>query len=379
MRVGTEASDPTPQTDRPPGRHPAARRRRRRRRPHRACRSSASTAPPTPSFGITRNPWNLSRTPGGSSGGSAAAVAAGMVAGAHGNDGMGSIRIPAACCGLVGIKPGFGVVPSELGNGSWFGFAENGPLTTTVGRRRAAAVGDRRRPDPGRGADRAPSGLRIAALVGGSVAGHAGRPGLRRRGPPDGRCCSAPSGTRSGDQELKQPLSAGLAGAVRLVRRHRDGRPADGRPQSAGEAGVAARRRRTRGDADRLPARPAGDAWRAVAQQFFADVDVLVTPGLAQLPLPAVRWGQRSWLHNVRASSSYAPFAAPVEPRRLARHGRAGGRRTRSAAHRCRCSWSAPPGSEARLLAVAAQIEPRAPWQQVAPYYSADAVEAGSA
>lgn len=83
-------------------------------------------------FGPTRNPWNLSRTPGGSSGGTAAAIASGVVPASHGNDGGGSIRIPAACCGLFGFKPSRGrVSPSPLGD-VWGGFAVNHALTRSV-------------------------------------------------------------------------------------------------------------------------------------------------------------------------------------------------------------------------------------------------------
>lgn len=84
-------------------------------------------------FGPSRNPWDLDRTPGGSSGGSAAAVAAGIVPVAAASDGGGSIRIPAACTGLVGLKPGRGLVPAGPDESEPLnGLATNGVVSRTV-------------------------------------------------------------------------------------------------------------------------------------------------------------------------------------------------------------------------------------------------------
>ena len=85
-----------------------------------------------PSFGITRNPWNLERTPGGSSGGGAAAVAAGLGPISLGTDGAGSIRGPASCSGLVGLKPTLGAVPADTTRDAFGNNVFAGPLSRTI-------------------------------------------------------------------------------------------------------------------------------------------------------------------------------------------------------------------------------------------------------
>jgi amidase len=120
----------------------------------------------SPTFGVTRNPWDRTRTPGGSSGGSAAALAAGLAGAALGSDGAGSIRIPAGCCGLFGLKAQNGSVPTAPYAEPWQGMSMWGPLSRRVAD--SALVYDAIKDGGPRLADaaaRPPGRLRVAVSV----------------------------------------------------------------------------------------------------------------------------------------------------------------------------------------------------------------------
>jgi Asp-tRNA(Asn)/Glu-tRNA(Gln) amidotransferase A subunit family amidase len=150
--------------------------------------------------GVTRNPWSLSHTSGGSSGGAAAALAAGLCAWSHGTDGGGSVRIPASCCGVVGLKPSRGRVSlGPLVGEGWAGLSTQGVLTRTAedagrGARRNRGpparrplLGRFRRLLPGRGPARTgASPDRRPGLGGHPGSSRARRPGRRDRWPAGG-------------------------------------------------------------------------------------------------------------------------------------------------------------------------------------------------
>jgi amidase len=313
---------------------------------------------------ITRNPWRTDRTAGGSSGGAAAAVAAGLVPIAHGNDGLGSVRIPAACCGLVGVKPGRGVVPANVGRTDWFGLTENGILATTVA---DAAVGLAVL------AGRTPAPLAEPGRLRFAVSQRSPAAGVR----PDAGTVSALSATVRNLVELGHsavradpayPLwlqTRGLATWFAAVYREAEATGVDVRtlqPRNRRHIALGAHawRRGLVREGDRM-------SWRERCVEWLAGnrFDLLIMPALAGPPPVAHRWSARSWQANIVANARYAPYAAPWNIAGLPAVAVPAGVRPDGLPGAVQLVG--PPGSELTLLAVAGQLEQVAPWRRHAP------------
>ena len=255
------------------------------------------------SFGTTRNPWNIERGVGGSSGGAAAAVASGAVPIAVGNDGAGSIRIPSAVCGTFGIKPGQGVVPTLDQN--WFGMTDNGPITTTVedaalalavmsGRAELAEANEPDRRLNVAFSTRPPlKGLHVAREVKQAVvdvaeaferAGH----NVDEDDPP----YNASARTAAISRWLAGPLEG---------REGLDKKLLEKRTRAHLRAGRVVMRLHLVKDAQ-------VERWVAKAGRMFDRYDVVLTPTVARTALPVGPWSDRSWLRNTYTALNFAPF-----------------------------------------------------------------------
>ncbi|MEU9664550.1 amidase family protein [Streptomyces bobili] len=309
--------------------------------------------------GTARNPWDTSRTAGGSSGGSAAAVAAAMVPVALGNDGMGSLRIPAANCGLVTVKPGHGVVPAGIGDGDWFGMSENGPLATTVedARLMLSVLADTEVAAP-----RESGAFRIAVSVRSPLAG------VTVTGPYVAAAREAASAlTRAGYQVRRAdppyPLSLGVTSLAHWTA---------GTAVDAGSLDARLLTRRTRVHAalgrrflTGVRGGTAREELRRRLEPFFAEYDVLLTPALARRAPRSAPWHERGWLRNVLANTNYSPLTPPWNltgwPAMAVPVG------TLPSGAPTAVQLVGPPGSEALLLRVAERLEELRPWRRTAP------------
>lgn len=314
--------------------------------------------------GVTRNPWEPTRSSGGSSGGSAAAVAAGLAPIALGADGMGSIRIPCACCGLFGLKPGAGAVPCELGTNGWYGMAENGPIATTVADARlmyqVLAGVEKPSPEPS-----ASEPMRIAVSTRSPIPGVNVSREWARAAHEAARLL-----TRAGHHiEAADPPYPWWLGAAATAR-WTAGTAVDAAGLDAGLLEPRTRRHAAIGRLVQRTSLPSTDHRSQLRDRmlpFFERHDVLLTPALAR-PAPAAKdWHHRGWTANLVANTRFSPFTPPwnlagwpaaAVPFRAAE---------REDSLPCAVQLVAPSGSEERLLAVAADLERLRPWLRLAP------------
>jgi amidase len=310
----------------------------------------------TISHGITRNPWDPDRSPGGSSGGSAAAVAAGLVGGALGSDGAGSIRIPAACCGLFGVKTQRGRVP--YGADHWHGMSVLGPITRGVAD--AALFLDAVTADGGfvEAAKRPPGRLRIAL----SSKPPTPQPVAKEWRQAAEDVAAALSGL---GHEVEQRDPAYGATVVDMVARYLRGIHDDAVAMPRADR----LERRTRGMArlgGRVPASFIERSRRDEAERvrgltsLWDDVDVLLTPALAAPPLPIGRFEGRGALYTFNGVARFTPFTgfwnltgqpACAVPAGLS-----------AAGLPVAVQLVGRPNDEATLLSLAAQLEAERPW-----------------
>jgi amidase len=313
-------------------------------------------------FGVTRNPWNLSLTAGGSSGGAAAAVASGMLPFAHGNDGLGSIRGPAAATGLVGLKPGRGRVPAHVGPTDWYGMTENGMLTTNVA---DGALGlSVLTGEPELATVHEPRNMMVAISYRSPVAGVFADAAFKSAARTVGTLL-ARAGHEVEENELTYPPLMAIHGFARwFVPAADDADLLDPEKLQSRTKMHAALGRLVR--PYHLHDERYAESFRNYALEMLTTYDVIVTPGLAHPPIAADTWSERSWLANITACARYAPYQAPwnivgfpavTVPVGL--HSKSG---TPVSAQ-----IIARPGREDLLLGVAATIERLRPWQRIAP------------
>ena len=264
----------------------------------------------TATFGITRNPWDPQRTPGGSSGGSGAAVAAGMVPLATASDGGGSIRIPGAFCGLVGLKPQRGRIPytHSVSGEHWHGLSALGFLARTTADAALAYEAVTGNPYVA-AAEHEPGKLRIALTF--KVP-----PGLLAKVDPQLRRATeevAETLRGLGHEVVERDPDYGLA-ALNWSTRYLVGIADDAaamphpdrlEPRTKDMARIG---RIVRRQLPKARAAEAKDAARVNA--IFDDVDVILGPASAQLPPQVGRWTGKGGLRTFNGVGGVVPFNA---------------------------------------------------------------------